>query len=80
MIADAAPAPRAHDAAHAPPGQQHPAQDRQRVLVLAAHPGRVQEIVDLRPMKGTNGGLSREAPEAVAAMARLRQVLASQVP
>ena len=52
----------------------------QRVLVLAAHPGRVQEVVDLRPMKGANGGLSREAPEAVAAMARLRQLLAGQVP
>jgi len=51
----------------------------QRVLVLASHPGRVQEVVDLRPMKGANGGLSREAPEAVAAMARLRQLLAGQV-
>jgi NitT/TauT family transport system ATP-binding protein len=46
--------------------------------VLAAHPGRVQEVVDLRPMK-SNGGLAREAPEAVAAMARLRQLLAGQV-
>jgi NitT/TauT family transport system ATP-binding protein len=52
----------------------------QRVLVLAARPGRVQEVVDLRPMKGANGGLAREAPEAVAAMARLRQLLAGQVP
>ena len=51
----------------------------QRVLVLAAHPGRVQEVVDLRPMKGANGGLAREAPEAVAAMARLRQLLVGQV-
>ena len=51
----------------------------QRVLVLAAHPGRVQEVVDLRPMKGTNGGLAREAPGAVAAMARLRQLLAGQM-
>jgi NitT/TauT family transport system ATP-binding protein len=51
----------------------------QRVLVLAAHPGRVQEVVDLRPMKGANGGLAREAPDAVAAMARLRQLLAGQV-
>ena len=50
----------------------------QRVLVLAAHPGRVQEVVDLRPMKGANGGLAREAPEAVAAMARLRQLLAGR--
>ena len=50
----------------------------QRVLVLAVHPGRVQEVVDLRPMKGANGGFAREAPEAVAAMARLRQLLSSQ--
>jgi NitT/TauT family transport system ATP-binding protein len=50
-----------------------------RVLVLAAHPGRVQEVVDLRRLKDSSGGLAREAPDAVAAMARLRQLLARQV-
>jgi NitT/TauT family transport system ATP-binding protein len=48
-----------------------------RVLVLAADPGRVQEIVDLSPVKAVDGGASRESPAAVAAMARLRQLLAA---
>jgi NitT/TauT family transport system ATP-binding protein len=48
-----------------------------RVLVLAADPGRVQEIVDLAPIKSADGGASRESPAAVAAMARLRQLLAA---
>jgi NitT/TauT family transport system ATP-binding protein len=50
----------------------------QRVLVLAANPGRVQEIMDLRPIKDATTGLPREAPEAMAAMARLRQLLAGR--
>ncbi|HWL69647.1 MAG TPA: ABC transporter ATP-binding protein [Geminicoccus sp.] len=48
----------------------------QRVMVLAAHPGRVREIVDLRPVKGEAGRLPREAPPLVEAMAHLRAVLA----
>ena len=48
----------------------------ERVLVLGAHPGRVREVVDLRPVKADGRGLAREAPEAVAAMAHLRGLLA----
>jgi len=47
-----------------------------RVLVLGADPGRVREIVDLRPVKNGQGRFSRESPAAVAAMTRLRQLLA----
>ncbi|WP_027134727.1 ABC transporter ATP-binding protein [Geminicoccus roseus] len=48
----------------------------QRVMVLAAHPGRIREIVDLRPLKGPEGRLPREAPALVEVMAHLRAVLA----
>ncbi len=47
----------------------------QRVLVLAANPGRVRELVDLRAVKGTNGRCTREAPAAVEAMAHVRALL-----
>jgi len=47
-----------------------------RVMVLAAHPGRVQEIVDLAPLKDSEGRSSREAPETIAVMAHLRALLA----
>ncbi|WP_343718287.1 ABC transporter ATP-binding protein [Inquilinus sp.] len=48
----------------------------QQVLVLAAHPGRVQEIVDLRPLKDADGRCDRDAPEVTAVCAHLRRLLA----
>ncbi|MDQ0439781.1 NitT/TauT family transport system ATP-binding protein [Kaistia dalseonensis] len=48
-----------------------------RVMVLAAHPGRVQEILDLSAMKDADGRSAREAPEAIAAMVHLRGLLAA---
>jgi NitT/TauT family transport system ATP-binding protein len=48
----------------------------QRVLVLAANPGRVRELVDLRPVKDADGRLPREAPVLVEVMAHLRAILA----
>jgi NitT/TauT family transport system ATP-binding protein len=48
----------------------------QRVMVLAANPGRIREIVDLKPLKGPDGRLPREAPALVQVMAHLRTVLA----
>jgi NitT/TauT family transport system ATP-binding protein len=50
----------------------------QRVLVLAADPGQVREMVDLRPLKGETGRLPREAPVLVEVMAHLRSLLAGQ--
>ena len=54
----------------------------QRVLVLAARPGRVQEVVDLRRQgrAAPRQARARRRPEAVAAMARLRQLRRGQVP
>ena len=49
----------------------------QQVLVLAAHPGRVQEIVDLRPLKDAEGRCDRDAPEVTAVAAHLRRLLAA---
>jgi NitT/TauT family transport system ATP-binding protein len=49
----------------------------QQVLVLAAHPGRVQEIVDLRPLKDSEGRCDRDAPEVTAVAAHLRRLLAA---
>ncbi|MGO1076016.1 ABC transporter ATP-binding protein [Inquilinus sp. CA228] len=48
----------------------------QQVLVLAAHPGRVLEIVDLRPLKDAEGRCNRDAPEITAVAAHLRRLLA----
>jgi len=48
-----------------------------RVMVLAAHPGRVQEIVDLAPIKDAEGRSTREDPAALAIMAHLRRLLAA---
>jgi NitT/TauT family transport system ATP-binding protein len=47
----------------------------QQVLVLAAHPGRVLEIVDLRPLKDAEGRCDRDAPEVTAVAAHLRRLL-----
>ncbi|MBW8727874.1 MAG: ATP-binding cassette domain-containing protein [Inquilinus limosus] len=49
----------------------------QQVLVLAAHPGRVQEIVDLRSLKDAEGRCDRDAPETTAICAHLRRLLAA---
>ena len=49
----------------------------QRVLVLAASPGRVEELVDLRRLRQPDGGIAREDPALIAAMAHLRKVLAT---
>lgn len=48
----------------------------QRVMVLAANPGRVQAVHDLRPLKDEDGVCSREDPRLVSAMAELRRDLA----
>mgnify|MGYP001156538974 CR=1 FL=1 len=48
----------------------------QRVMVLAANPGRIHAVHDLRPLKGIDGGCSREDPRLVAVMAELRAELA----
>ena len=48
----------------------------QRVMVLAANPGRIQAVHDLRPLKDQDGVPSREDPRMVAAMAELRRDLA----
>src|SRR5690606_14234001 len=50
-----------------------------RVMVLAAGPGRLQEIADLRPVKAGADGTGREAPALVAEMARLRRLLAAGI-
>ncbi|WP_026870968.1 ABC transporter ATP-binding protein [Inquilinus limosus] len=49
----------------------------QQVLVLTAHPGRVLEIVDLRPLKDAEGRCDRDAPEVTAICAHLRRLLAA---
>ena len=49
----------------------------QRVLVLAANPGQIEEMVDLRPLKRPDGRIARESPALVEVMAHLRQVLAA---
>jgi NitT/TauT family transport system ATP-binding protein len=48
----------------------------QRVIVLAARPGRVRAIHDLRPLKDADGSCAREDPRIVDAMAVLRRELA----
>jgi NitT/TauT family transport system ATP-binding protein len=48
----------------------------QRVMVLAANPGRIHAVHDLRPLKNADGTCSREHPQVVAAMAELRRELA----
>jgi len=47
----------------------------QRVMVLAANPGRVHAVHDMRSMKTAEGGISREDPRLVGAMAGLRREL-----
>jgi NitT/TauT family transport system ATP-binding protein len=47
----------------------------QRVIVLAANPGRIVADEDLRPLKGPENRCRREDAEIVAAMARLRAAL-----
>jgi len=46
-----------------------------RVLVLAANPGRVQALVDLRSLKDGQGGCRRESPAVQEAAAGLRRLL-----
>jgi NitT/TauT family transport system ATP-binding protein len=46
----------------------------ERVMVLAANPGRIHAVHDMRPIK-TSGGIRREQPEMVEAMAGLRREL-----
>jgi len=46
----------------------------QRVMVLAANPGRIHAVHDMRSMKAS-GGIRREQPELVEAMAGLRREL-----
>lgn len=48
----------------------------QRVMVLAANPGRVHAVHDLRAVKSADGSCSREDAKVVAAMAELRRELA----
>jgi NitT/TauT family transport system ATP-binding protein len=48
----------------------------QRVMVLAANPGRVHAVHDLRALKSADGTCSREDSQVVAAMAELRRELA----
>ena len=47
----------------------------QRVMVLAANPGRIQAVHDMRSLKAVEGGVKREDPRLVEAMAGLRQEL-----
>jgi NitT/TauT family transport system ATP-binding protein len=44
----------------------------QRVMVLAANPGRVQAVHDMRGFKAADGSVRREEPRLVEAMANLR--------
>jgi NitT/TauT family transport system ATP-binding protein len=48
----------------------------QRVMVLAANPGRIHSVHDLLPAKNADGTTLRESPRIVDAMARLRRELA----
>jgi NitT/TauT family transport system ATP-binding protein len=47
----------------------------ERVIVLAANPGRVVKDLDMRPFKQEGNRCKREAPAIVAAMADLRVAL-----
>ena len=47
----------------------------QRVMVLAANPGRIHAVHDLRPLKDSDGSCRREDPRVVSAMAELRRDL-----
>lgn len=49
----------------------------QRVMVLAANPGRIRAVHDLRPVKAADGSCDREDSRMVAAMAELRRELAA---
>lgn len=49
----------------------------QRVMVLAANPGRIHALHDLRSLKGPEGDCSREDPRLVNLMATLRRELAA---
>lgn len=49
----------------------------ERVMVLAANPGRVHAIHDMKSIKGTSGGCSRDDTALVKAMAQLRADLAA---
>jgi len=48
----------------------------QRVMMLAANPGRIAMIKDLRSTKSEDNSCRREDPPIVTAMAELRQALA----
>jgi NitT/TauT family transport system ATP-binding protein len=48
-----------------------------KVLLLAANPGRIKTILDLKPIKGPNGECSREDPALVSTMKQLRAQLAA---
>jgi NitT/TauT family transport system ATP-binding protein len=47
----------------------------QRVMVLAANPGRIHAVHDMRGLKASEGSMRREQPELVEAMAGLRREL-----
>jgi NitT/TauT family transport system ATP-binding protein len=47
----------------------------QRVMVLAANPGRIQAVHDMRGFKGRDGAVGREEPRLIEAMAGLRAEL-----
>jgi NitT/TauT family transport system ATP-binding protein len=47
----------------------------ERVMVLAANPGRIHAVHDMRSLKASDGGIRREQPELVEAMAGLRREL-----
>jgi hypothetical protein len=44
-------------------------------MVLAANPGRIHAVHDMRSLKESDGGIRREQPELVEAMAGLRREL-----
>jgi NitT/TauT family transport system ATP-binding protein len=47
----------------------------QRVMVLAANPGRIHAVHDMRSLKAADGSVQREEPRLVEAMASLRREL-----
>lgn len=47
----------------------------QRVMVLAANPGRIHAVHDMRSIKSAEGGIRREDPALVQSMATLRREL-----
>lgn len=49
----------------------------QRVLMLAAKPGRIVSLTDLRPLKSQDNACSRDASEIIAAIGKLRHALES---